>query len=165
MPAPQGDARDKRRAGAILGLAFALGTPARIAGLTGLELPFPGRASCPLCAPVHCAAGSDAEMNFGVTSLAALKAASSSVARYSRTARHASGPSLSALHASPGVEGCLLASVHREPFAVFGDPVVASFLSFVFVAGGVDPESSEVRMSLGGFYRNFVCFKYTEILC
>src|SRR4029453_14318253 len=38
-------------------------------------------------APVHCAAGSDGETNFGVTSLAAPKAASSSVARYSLTAR------------------------------------------------------------------------------
>jgi hypothetical protein len=28
-------------------------------------------------------------------------------------------------------------------------------LSFVFVAGGVDPESSEVRMSLGGFLQKF----------
>jgi hypothetical protein len=54
--------------------------------------------------------GSDGEMNFGVTSLAAPQAASSSVAKYSRTARHASGPSLSTLHASPGVERCLFAS-------------------------------------------------------
>ena len=40
----------------------------------------------PHCA-VHCAAGSDGEMNFGLTSLAALKAASSRVARYSLTVR------------------------------------------------------------------------------
>jgi hypothetical protein len=32
-----------------------------------------------LCAPVHCAAGSDGEMNLGVTSLAAPNAASSRV--------------------------------------------------------------------------------------
>src|SRR5262245_993743 len=38
-------------------------------------------------APVHCAAGSDGETNFAVTSLAAPNAASSRVARYSFTAR------------------------------------------------------------------------------
>ena len=42
-----------------------------------------------MCAAVHCAAGSDSEMNFGVTGDAAPKAASSSVARYSRAARQA----------------------------------------------------------------------------
>lgn len=36
---------------------------------------------------VHCAAGSEGEPNFGVTPLAAPKAASFSVSRYSRTAR------------------------------------------------------------------------------
>src|SRR3954467_2265077 len=41
----------------------------------------------PLCAPVHCAAGSDGETNFGTTSLAAPHAPSSRVARYSFTAR------------------------------------------------------------------------------
>jgi hypothetical protein len=34
-----------------------------------------------LCAPVHCAAGSDREMNLGVTDEAAPNAASSSVAK------------------------------------------------------------------------------------
>ena len=42
-----------------------------------------------MCAPVHWAAGSDREMNFGVTGEAAPNAASSSVARYSRAARPA----------------------------------------------------------------------------
>jgi len=37
-------------------------------------------------APVHCAAGSEGETNFGMTSVAAPKAASSSVARYPFTA-------------------------------------------------------------------------------
>ena len=41
----------------------------------------------PLCAPVHWAAGSDGETNFGTTSLAAPQAVSSRVARYSFTAR------------------------------------------------------------------------------
>ena len=41
----------------------------------------------PACAPVHCAAGSDGETNFGMTSLAAPHAVSSRVARYSFTAR------------------------------------------------------------------------------
>jgi hypothetical protein len=40
-------------------------------------------------APVHCAAGSDGDTNFGVTSLAAPNAASSSLARYSLVARRA----------------------------------------------------------------------------
>ena len=47
-----------------------------------------------MCAPVHCAAGSDREMNFGVTGEAAPNAASSSVARYSRAARPAFVPDL-----------------------------------------------------------------------
>ena len=61
-------------------------------------------------APVHCAAGSDGDTNFGVTSLAAPKAASSSVARYSLTARLAASGFRSVLHSLPGTERCLLAS-------------------------------------------------------
>lgn len=49
-------------------------------------------------------------MNFGVTSLAAPNAASSRVARYSRTARPAPAPRSAARHSSPGMERCLLAS-------------------------------------------------------
>lgn len=40
-------------------------------------------------APVHCAAGSDGETNFGSTPVAAPQAASSSVSRYSRIDREA----------------------------------------------------------------------------
>src|SRR3972149_5709890 len=61
-------------------------------------------------APVHCAAGSDGEMNFGTTSVAAPKAASSSVARYSFTAWFAVAGSRSLLHSDPGIERPLLAS-------------------------------------------------------
>jgi len=61
-------------------------------------------------APVHCAAGSDGETNFGVTSLAAPKAASSSVARYSFTARLAASGSRVLSQSLPGIERCLLAS-------------------------------------------------------
>jgi hypothetical protein len=61
-------------------------------------------------APVHCAAGSDGEMNFGVTSLAAPNAASSSVATYSLVARLAACVSSSLFHCVPGVGRCLLAS-------------------------------------------------------
>jgi hypothetical protein len=60
-------------------------------------------------APVHCAAGSDGEMNFGVTSLAAPKAASSRVVRYSFT-RVAVLRSRSLSHSLPGIDRCLLAS-------------------------------------------------------
>jgi len=56
------------------------------------------------------AAGSDGETNFGVTSLAAPKAASSSVARYSFTARLAPLAARSLFHSAPGIERCLLAS-------------------------------------------------------
>jgi hypothetical protein len=55
-------------------------------------------------------AGSEGEMNFGATSRAASKAASSRVARYSRTARPAPAPRSAARHSSPGTERCLLAS-------------------------------------------------------
>src|SRR5262245_18490169 len=49
-------------------------------------------------------------MNFGGTSLAAPKAASSRVARYSFTARLASLTARSLFHSAPGIERCLLAS-------------------------------------------------------
>jgi hypothetical protein len=58
----------------------------------------------------HCAAGSDGETNFGMLSLAAPNAASSSVARYSCAARHAFGPMPAAFHSLLGSERCLLAS-------------------------------------------------------
>src|ERR1700694_5866392 len=61
-------------------------------------------------APVHCAAGSDGETNFGVTSLAAPKAASSRVARYSCMARLAALGSHVLFHSEPEIERCLLAS-------------------------------------------------------
>src|SRR4029077_12086745 len=61
-------------------------------------------------APVHCAAGSDGDTNFGVTLLAAPNAASSSVARYSFAARLTSCESSSLLHSAPGIDRCLLAS-------------------------------------------------------
>src|SRR6516162_5812715 len=76
-------------------------------------------------APVHCAAGSDGETNFGVTSQAvsratqeylarlddaAFAAASSSLARYSWVARLTACASSSLLHRLPGIDRCLLAS-------------------------------------------------------
>src|SRR5580704_6233833 len=64
----------------------------------------------PRIAPVHCAAGSDGETNFGVTSLAAPNAASSRVVRYSLTARLAVSPACVFFHSVPGIERCLLAS-------------------------------------------------------
>src|SRR5262249_31833362 len=69
-----------------------------------------GEKGRPAHRPVHCAAGSDGEMNFGGTSLAAPKAASSRVARYSFTARLASLTARSLFHSAPGIERCLLAS-------------------------------------------------------
>src|SRR5262245_9255970 len=72
-------------------------------------------------APVHCAAGSDGETNFGMTSLAAPKAASSRVARYSFTARLASSTLLVPF---PSRNRTLLvrvrhdqAGIDRKPFA------------------------------------------------
>src|SRR5262249_29049974 len=64
----------------------------------------------PRIAPVHCAAGSDGDTNFGVTLLAAPNAASSRVARYSFAARLTSCGSSSLLHFVPGIDRCLLAS-------------------------------------------------------
>src|SRR3974390_1532828 len=61
-------------------------------------------------APVHCAAGSDGETNFGVNSLAAANAASSSLARFSWVARLTACASSSLLHRLPGIDRCLLAS-------------------------------------------------------
>src|SRR5262245_50601402 len=61
-------------------------------------------------APVHWAAGSDDETNFGLTSLAAPNAASSSVARYSFVARLTACASSSLFHCEPGVDRCLLTS-------------------------------------------------------
>src|ERR1700690_1270412 len=61
-------------------------------------------------APVHCAAGSDGETNFGVTSLAAPNAASSRVARYSFVARLACCASSFLFHSDPGIDRRLLAS-------------------------------------------------------
>jgi hypothetical protein len=63
-----------------------------------------------LCAPVHCAAGSDREMNFGVTGEAAPNAASSRVARYSCAARVAVSLISSGFHFGLGTDPCLLAS-------------------------------------------------------
>src|SRR5215510_1430694 len=57
-----------------------------------------------------CLECADGEMNFGVTSLAAPNAASSSVARYSLVARLTARPSSSLFHCEPGVDRCLLAS-------------------------------------------------------
>src|SRR5258707_15449002 len=64
----------------------------------------------PRIAPVHWAAGSDGETNFGVTLVAAPKAASSRVAIYSFTARLAVSGSRSLIHSEPGIDRCLLAS-------------------------------------------------------
>src|SRR5438874_637286 len=61
-------------------------------------------------APVHWAAGSDGETNFGLNSLAAPNAASSSVARYSFVARLTACASSSLFHCEPGADRCLLAS-------------------------------------------------------
>ena len=57
-------------------------------------------------APVHCAAGSDGETNFGVTSLAAPNAASLRVARNSFTARLAVCGSRSLFPLLPVIERC-----------------------------------------------------------
>src|SRR5207248_9091249 len=54
--------------------------------------------------------GSDGDTNFGVTSLAAPNAASSSVARYSLVARLTACASSALLHCVPGMDRCLLAS-------------------------------------------------------
>jgi len=72
-----------------------------------------------LWAPVHCAAGSDGETNFGFTSLAAPKAASSGVARYSRTARlaSASGPLVAGNRPLFVGVGRDQARIHCEAFA------------------------------------------------
>src|SRR5262249_16945143 len=64
----------------------------------------------PRIAPVHWAAGSDGETSFGLTSLAAPKAASSRLARYSLTARLVTLAAHSLFHSAPGIERCLLAS-------------------------------------------------------
>src|SRR5258707_3760331 len=64
----------------------------------------------PRIAPVHWAAGSDGETNFGVTLVAAPKAASTRVAIYSFTARLAVSGSRSLIHSEPGIDRCLLAS-------------------------------------------------------
>src|SRR5262249_48751392 len=56
------------------------------------------------------AAGSGGETNFGLTSLAAPKAASARVARYSFTARLAVCGSRFLSQSRPGIERCLLAS-------------------------------------------------------
>src|SRR6476659_5047764 len=61
----------------------------------------------PRIAPVHWAAGSDGETNFGVTLVAAPKAASSRVAIYSFTARLAVSGSRSLIHSEPGIDRCL----------------------------------------------------------
>jgi transposase len=55
-------------------------------------------------------AGSDGETNFGKTSVAAPQAASSSVARYSFTARLDLAGSRSLRQSFPAIERCLLAS-------------------------------------------------------
>src|SRR5262245_11343653 len=71
-------------------------------------------------APVHWAAGSDGETNFGLTSLAAPNAASSSVARYSCIARLTVCASSSLFHCEPGVGSLLVGvrnnqtGIHRE---------------------------------------------------
>jgi hypothetical protein len=57
-----------------------------------------------LRAPVHCAAGSDVETNFGSTSVAAPNAASFNVERYSFTARLAAAGSICFFYATPGIE-------------------------------------------------------------
>ena len=74
-----------------------------------------------MCAPVHWAAGSDREMNFGVTGDAAPNAALSKVARYSRAARTAFSLISSGFQSLLGIERCLFASaamrlrVDRKP--------------------------------------------------
>src|SRR3974390_1312791 len=67
-------------------------------------------------APVHCAAGSDGETNFGVTSLAAPKAASSRVARYSCMARLAVSGSHVFFHSEPGLRRSQ-APIHGKSFS------------------------------------------------
>src|SRR6476646_11357972 len=64
----------------------------------------------PLWAPVHWAAGSDGETNFGTTSLAVPHAVSSRVARYSFTARLDLAGSRSLRQSWPAIDRCLLAS-------------------------------------------------------
>src|SRR5262249_11334569 len=59
---------------------------------------------------LHCAAGSEREMNLGLTSLAAPHAASSSVSRYSCTERRVAARAGQSTASEPGTERCLLAS-------------------------------------------------------
>src|SRR5262249_32070913 len=59
---------------------------------------------------VHCAAGSEQEINLGPTSLAAPHAASSSVLRYSCTERRVAASAGQSTASEPGTERCLLAS-------------------------------------------------------
>ena len=69
-----------------------------------------GEEGVSLCAPVHWAAGSVREMNFGVTGDAAPNAASSRVARYSCAARVAVSLISSGFHSRLETDRCLLAS-------------------------------------------------------
>ena len=64
----------------------------------------------PFCAPVHWAAGSDLDTNFGFTSLAAPHAASSSVSRYSRTEQRVLAIASQSTSSLPSAERCLFAS-------------------------------------------------------
>jgi hypothetical protein len=70
----------------------------------------PENAACLAMAPVHWAAGSDGETNFGTTSVAAPHDVSSRVAKYSFTARLDLAGSRSLRQSPPAIERCLLAS-------------------------------------------------------
>lgn len=63
-----------------------------------------------LVSSVHWAAGSDSEANFGTTSLAALYAVSSRVAKYSFTAQMDRSGLQSLCHSCPAIKCFLLAS-------------------------------------------------------
>src|SRR5215213_2543911 len=69
-----------------------------------------GEEGMPFISAVHCAAGSDLEMNFGTVSLAAPQAASSRVSRYSRTDRRVLAMASQSTSSDPAAERCLLAS-------------------------------------------------------
>ena len=77
-----------------------------------------------MSAPVHCAAGSDFETNFGLTSLAAPQAASSSVSRYSLTERRVAAIA-SQSTSSDAFRGALLVRVRLDQAGVGREALAA----------------------------------------
>jgi hypothetical protein len=107
----------------------------------------------PRTAPVYCAAGSHGDTNLGVTSVAAPQAASSRVARYSRTEREAVSGSRCLFQSEPGM--ALAIGIGFDEAGVDRDPSPPTWPSAMHRSTTVSKRCRKESLSLKRLWRFF----------